>query len=67
MSGLEGVVGEEDGEVMKNEAGLRFFLRMTGELSDPSSFPSLMGARGDKDGRNIVRLFRRRRSISLYT
>jgi len=67
MSGLEGVVGEEDAEVMKNEAGLRFFLSMTGELSDPSSFSSLMGARADKDGRKIVRLFRRRRSISLYT
>lgn len=63
-SGLEGVVGEEDAEVMKKEAGLRFFLSMMGEVSDPSSLSSFMGVRFDNDGRKIVKLFRRRRSIS---
>ncbi len=64
ISGLEGVVGEEDAEVMKKEVGLRFFLSVTGEVSDPPPFSSSIGVRDDKDGRKIVKLFRCRRSIS---
>lgn len=63
-SGLDGVVGEEDADVMKKEAGLRFFLSMTGEVADLSSFSSFTGVRDGKVGRKSVKLFRRRRSIS---
>lgn len=54
-------MGEEEAEVVvvKNDAGLRFFLSVTGDVSDPSSFSSLIGVKDDKGGLKMVRLFRR--------
>lgn len=57
-SGLEGVVGDEEAEEVKKEAGLRFFLSIVGEVSG-TSFTSCTGVKLDNDGRKIVKLFRR--------
>ncbi len=61
-SGLEGVVGDAEVEVVKKEAGLRFFFSITGTYSDDPFFSSCIEVRCDSDGRKMVKLFRRRLS-----
>lgn len=51
-------MGDEEAEVVKKVAGLRFFFNMFGAGSVPS-LSSCMGVRVDNAGRKMVKLFRR--------